>query len=150
MEEITFARAAAADLPAVRALLEGCGLPVADLEERHLEHFIVCRAAGRIAGAVGLEPLGDVGLLRSLAVAPELRGRGLAHDLWLRAEEAARGRGLRRLYLLTTTAEPLFARWGFQRVDRNDVPPAIRATAEFASLCPDTAAVMAKDGDPSP
>ena len=54
-------------------------------------------------------------------------------------------RGIRRLYLLTTTPEKLFARWGFQRVERDAVPDAIRGTAEFTSLCPITAVVMALD-----
>jgi amino-acid N-acetyltransferase len=145
MEDITFAPAAAADLPAVRALLERCALPTDDLREAHLAHFIVCRAGGEIVAAAGLEVIGPVGLLRSLAVAPERRGQRLAHDLWGRMRDRARGLGLERLYLLTTTAERLFARWGFTRVARDAVPDSLRAAAEFASLCPSAAAVMAKD-----
>jgi N-acetylglutamate synthase-like GNAT family acetyltransferase len=145
MEDITFETAVAADLPAVRALLARCALPTDDLQEGHLAHFIVCRAGGQIVGAVGLEVIGSVGLLRSLAVAPARRGRGLAHELWRRILDRARILELARLYLLTTTAEPLFARWGFARLAREVVPDSIRATPEFAALCPSTAAVMAKD-----
>ena len=61
-------------------------------------------------------------LLRSLAVAPDRRGRRLAHDLWRRILDRARALELERLYLLTTTAEPLFARWGFARIARDVVP----------------------------
>jgi amino-acid N-acetyltransferase len=52
--------------------------------------------------------------------------------------------GVRELFLLTTTAEPIFARWGFRRVDRAEAPPAIRESREFASLCPASAVFMAR------
>ena len=38
-------------------------------------------ACRQILGVVGLECYGDVGLLRSLAVSPEVRGRGLGVKL---------------------------------------------------------------------
>jgi len=145
MEDIRFGPATAADLPEVRMLLDRCELPSADLQPGHLGHFVLCRVGDSLAGSVGLEVIADIGLLRSLAVAPGLRRRGLAHDLWRRVQARARDQGIRRLYLLTTTAEPLFARWGFQRVARDVVPEAIRATAEFGTLCPSTAAVMVMD-----
>jgi amino-acid N-acetyltransferase len=145
MEHIRFTPATAADLPAVRTLLESCELPVDDLQPAHLEHFVACRLGHRLVGTVGIEIMGDTGLLRSLAVVPELRGRRLGHDLWKRLKDEARRRGIHRLYLLTTTAEKLFERWGFQRVERDAVPDAIRGTAEFTSLCPSTAALMALD-----
>lgn len=145
MEDITYGRATPAHPPAVRNLLERCGLPIADLKPKHLEHFLVCRTQGGLVGAVGLELLGNIGLLRSLAVAPEFRGRRLAHELWARIHADARSRDIQQLYLLTTTAAPLFARWGFRSVARDVVPEAVRATPEYSALCPSTATVMAKD-----
>lgn len=145
VEDITFGRAAAADLTAVRALLDRGGLPTADLQPAHLEQFFVARAGDRLAGVVGIEGLGTLGLLRSLAVAPELRGRQLGHRLWAHARAEARRRGIQQLYLLTTTAEPLFAKWGFVRVAREVVPDAVRTTAEYAALCPSSAVVMRLD-----
>jgi amino-acid N-acetyltransferase len=142
MEDVFFTRAAPEDLDAVVKLLGRCDLPTGDLSAAHFPHFTLCRVGGRLAGTVGLEPLGDAGLLRSLAVAPELRGRRLGHELWGRARAEASRLGIRRLYLLTTTAEALFARWGFRRVDRSLVPDEIRATHELTTLCPSTAAVM--------
>jgi amino-acid N-acetyltransferase len=145
MDDITFAAASAEDLSAIRALLEQCGLPTADLRDAMLELFTVCRIGGRIVGTIGLEVFAETALLRSLAVAPEHRGRRLAHDLWARVRDRARRGGIRRLYLLTTTAEPLFFRWGFRRVARDEVPAAVQATREYNALCPSTAAVMAID-----
>jgi amino-acid N-acetyltransferase len=145
MEDITYGPATPADLPAIQALLRLCDLPTEDLRPEHLELFFVSRARDQLVGAVGLEVLGNIGLLRSLAVTPELRGRRLAHDLWKRAHAEARRRGMQSLYLLTTTAAGLFSRWGFQTVAREVVPEAVRATPEYSSLCPSTATVMAMD-----
>ena len=36
----------------------------------------------------------------------------------------------------------VWARWGFQVVQREGVPPDIRGTTQFASVCPSTATVM--------
>jgi len=145
MEDTTIAFATPADLSAVRALLDRYELPTTDLEAKHLEQFLVCRVGGQLAGAIGLEVLGDVGLLRSLAVAPEFRGRRLGHALWTRLHEEARRRGIGHLYLLTTTADGLFSGWGFRRVGRDVVPDAVRATPEYSALCPSTATVMTMD-----
>jgi amino-acid N-acetyltransferase len=136
------------DLPRVVALLDACELPSADLAT--LAGFLVCRAGdGHLVGSIGIQTLGDgvvsTGLLRSLAVAPGLRGRGIAHDLWAQGRADAGRRGLRSLYLLTTTAAALFERWGFRQIDRDRAPAAVRGTAEFASLCPSTAVVMSLD-----
>ena len=145
MEEIRFTTGTPADMPSVRRLLERFDLPVEDLRPEHLEHFLVCRRGDQLVGTVGLELYGGHGLLRSLAVAPELRGNGVGHELWARIQVEAAEAGIRRLYLLTTTADGLFSRWGFVRVDRSTVPPAIQGTPEYSALCPRTAVVMAMD-----
>ena len=145
MEDISFTPATSADLPALRTLLERCDLPVEDLRSEHLEHFVVCRRGDQLVGTVGLELYGEHALLRSLAVAPELRGKGVGHELWAHIQVEAARAGIRRLYLLTTTADGLFKRWGFSRVDRSTVPPGIQQTPEYSALCPSTAVVMAMD-----
>jgi amino-acid N-acetyltransferase len=77
-----------------------------------------------------------------VAVDTALRGTGLGVALtWDRIIEARR-RGLRSLWLLTTTAAAFFPRLGFQRVDRVDAPPDIQASPEFATVCPSTAVCM--------
>jgi amino-acid N-acetyltransferase len=59
--------------------------------------------------------------------------------------ERAAELGLRRIYLLTETAAPFFARLGFTPVDRDAVDEAVQASEEFSRLCPATAAVMVYD-----
>ena len=142
MTDLTFSPATAADTGEVRALLERCGLPQEDLGPAHLEHFVVCRAGDELVGCIGLELFGEVALLRSLAVTPQHRGRRVGRWLWDAVRHQARASGVRRLYLLTTTAQALFVRWGFQAVPRQEVPDVVRGTAEYTTLCPTTAAVM--------
>lgn len=132
-----------ADAAAIAALLRGADLPHRDFAG-HLAHFLVVRQAGEVVGAVGLERHGRNALLRSLVVAPAQRGAGLGGRLVRRLEDRARFLGLRRLYLLTTTAEAFFARRGFRRIARGAVPAAIAATREFRSLCPVSAVCMAR------
>jgi amino-acid N-acetyltransferase len=48
------------------------------------------------------------------------------------------------LDLLTTTAERFFPRFGFERVERVDVPASVQASIEFRSACRESAVVMRK------
>ena len=41
------------------------------------------------------------------------------------------------LDLLTTTAERFFPGFGFERVERVDVPASVQASVEFRSACPE-------------
>lgn len=50
--------------------------------------------------------------------------------------------GIERLWLLTETAEPFFARLGFERVSREMAPPTIQLTSEFGSVCAASASCM--------
>jgi amino-acid N-acetyltransferase len=136
--------ARSSDFDAIVRLLDDAGLPHADLRPEHLAHFLVARDADGIAGVVGMEVRGDAGLLRSLAVAMDRRGGGWASRLVDALEARARHSGIRTLYLLTTTAEGFFARRGYTTADRATVPDAILATEEFRSICPSTAACMAR------
>ncbi len=134
----------AGDEAGIKALLAVCDLPYEDITPAHLEHFWVLRDGPRLAGTVGLELFEDVGLLRSLAVLEEYRGQGIGAQLAETAETYARARGVQALYLLTTTVPDFFARRGYQRTDRDAAPAPLQDTAEFQSLCPDSAVCMVK------
>ena len=143
-EQVTYQPALAAQRPAVVELLRSCALPVDDLAA-DLGHFFVAMAGDRLVGTVGIEILGDqrdIALLRSLAVEPPWRGRGVARRLFEEARREARRLGAREIFLLTTTAEAIFAHWGFQGIPRDSAPAAVRATPEYRSLCPGSAVVM--------
>lgn len=136
-------RATAADLPDIRRLLAGNRLPTADLEHSRPLLF-VARAGLTLVGAGGFEVHGEYGLLRSVVVADRMRGSGLGRTLVESAEAAARHQGLHGLVLLTETARDFFARLGYADIARESAPEAIRQSAEFKSLCPQTARCMSK------
>lgn len=142
-EQASLRAAAPSDLPAVEALLEASSLPVAGVREA-LSDFVVADSGGAIVGVAGLEICGDDALLRSVAVAPEWRSRGLGRALVTRTLADAEARGLRSLYLLTTTAERYFPSFGFRQISRDEVPEAVRATKEFREACPASATVMCR------
>lgn len=130
------------ELPRILELLEEADLPVDGVND--VESFLVVREDGRLAGCVGLEAYEDVGLLRSLVVRPDTRGTGLGKRLVDELLETARGRGIRSLYLLTTTADEYFPRFGFERIPREEADPRLHASAEFRGACPDSAVCMRK------
>jgi amino-acid N-acetyltransferase len=139
-------RARKADLPAVLDLLEGAGLPRAGVEDPFPGAYRVF-CGETILGVCGLEAHGRSGLLRSLAVAEGSRGSGIGSALVDSALAAARRRGFASVWLLTTTAEAFFAKRGFEAVPREEAPPEIRATVEFASACPASAVLMRRPVD---
>jgi len=133
--------ATVADLDALRALLERLHLPTQDVGSPH-QTFIVARVRGELVGCVGLERYGDDALLRSLGVVSPLQGAGLGTALFAQALAEARRSGVQALYLLTTTAAAFFEERGFARIARSEVPAPVAASAEFRSLCPQTAACL--------
>lgn len=138
---LTIRRAGAGDYEQVVRLLEAADLPTAGLSPG-LRDFIVAEKSGRIVGAVGLEVYGEAALLRSAVVDPARRGTGLGGGLVGRLLELAKEKGVRQIYLLTTTAEEYFPRFGFAPVARDAVTPAVRASEEFKGACPDSAVAM--------
>jgi amino-acid N-acetyltransferase len=136
--------AQAADLPEIRALLAASGLPGQDLTPAHLDSFWIELDAAGLVGVVGLEPHGRAALVRSLAVRADERGRGLGGALLAHAESQAGALGIEALHLLTTTAERFLAAHGYTVIPRTAAPLEIRATREFADLCPASSVCMTK------
>ena len=50
--------------------------------------------------------------------------------------------GRSEVYALTTTIAELAQRMSFERVERKALPPGIRASRQFAGLCPATAVAL--------
>ncbi|SEE31341.1 arsenic resistance N-acetyltransferase ArsN2 [Pseudomonas anguilliseptica] len=129
---------------AAKALLAAAGLPTADLVAEHFAHFIAAGPTHAPDALIGLQPYGEVALLRSLVVSPAARGMGYGGALVAEVEAYAQQLGVHELYLLTNSAEAFFSRRGYSSVERAGVPEAIRQTAEFSSLCPASAVYMHK------
>ncbi|NTU79945.1 MAG: GNAT family N-acetyltransferase [Chloroflexales bacterium] len=136
------APAAPTDLPAVLALLSANGLPHDGLAE-HFAAALVARDGDSVVGSAALELYGEAALLRSLAVAEGRRGQGLGRALITAALDLARAQRVRRVYLLTTTAQGYFPSFGFAPITRAEVEPVVQVSAEFTGACPASAAVFA-------
>jgi N-acetylglutamate synthase-like GNAT family acetyltransferase len=81
------------------------------------------------AGVVGIETKIDAALIRSLAVAEPIRGRGVGAALVDAARAAAHTRGARRLYALARgSADKYFVRIGFAPVALNELLDALAGT----------------------
>ena len=128
----------------VATLLEKSGLPTADLVAGAPVKLFGIADGAACVGVVGLELHGQDGLLRSLAVEPTRQKTGLGRALVDAAEQEARKAGVRKLYLLTTTADRYFEKLGYRRLQRAEAPASITATAQFSSLCPSSSAFMCK------
>ncbi len=134
--------AVAADLPSASALIAAADLPLDGLEDGFGDGYVLAEADGEPVGIEGVEVHGRDGLLRSAAVASAWRGRGVGDRMTRDRIRWSRRRGLRALYLLTTTAGDYFPRFGFVPADRTTAPDAIRASREFSQACPATALLM--------
>lgn len=148
---ISLRGASADDLPAVEDLLTKSSLPVEGITDS-IGSFVVAESDGRVVGVGGVERCGEYGLLRSVAVDPAARGRGVGAAIIERLIGDSEESGLRALYLLTTTAENYFPSFGFDRTRREAVPNEIQQTAEFRDICPSSATVMLRllSGRPTP
>ena len=131
------------DLDAVESLLTANDLPLDGVKE-NFSSFVVAEDKGEIAGAIGLEKFGSVALLRSAVVSRQYRGSGIGRRLVEQVLEQASDEGIEELFLLTTTAEKYFPRFGFSTTARSTVPAAVKASAEFQGACPDSAVVMTR------
>ena len=131
------------DLAAVERLLLDNHLPTVGVKDV-INDFLVAEAERDIVGVVGMEYCCNYGLLRSTAVSPAWRSKGVGRRLVEQIIARAESRGTRALYLLTTTAESYFPSFGFAPVSRDAVPSEVRGTEEFRGACPATATVMTR------
>lgn len=144
MEPVIYEQADPRWRPALESLLQSCRLPVEDLPDE-LQGFTLALDQGlAVVGSVGIERVGPYGLLRSFAVYETFRKSGVGQHLYEKALDFARNTSIRELWLITTSADEYFARRGFERIERADVPPEISGTMQFSALCPASSTVMRK------
>jgi amino-acid N-acetyltransferase len=125
------------------AILSAQNLPVYDLPQT-LYNFFVAIENEKLLGVVGLEIYGAYGLVRSLAVIPEHRNKGIAEKLIERMESFAVTQGLKELFLLTETAPAYFEGKAYNKIGRDEVPDEVKLSSEFSHVCPVSAVIMKK------
>jgi N-acetylglutamate synthase-like GNAT family acetyltransferase len=129
------------ELEQISRLLDQAGLPMLD-SGFPLRNLFVATEGPTVIGAIALGVHARAGMVRSLVVAPDQRGQGMARQLMQTLFSRSHELGLRGLYLLTTDGESVFEKLGFRRVPRDSAPPEIRSSRQFSQECPESALLM--------
>lgn len=129
------------DFGLIRQLLSECNLPFSDIDST-IQYFVIAEYEGKMIGCCGVENYGENGLFRSLAVSHDYRSLGIGRRLTDKIIHSAPEKGIRKLYLLTTTACVFFTKQGWIETERMNVPLEIGNSKEFISICPSTASCM--------
>lgn len=129
--------------PDLAAVLMAAGLPADDLEYPGRRFFRFWTPDAVPVGFIGVEECGEGAvLLRSLVVLPQQRGRGWSQAMVAWLLDKLTGAGIRDVWMLTTTIASLAERMGFVRQSRERASPALRASRQFATLCPASAVLL--------
>ncbi|MFN4786717.1 MAG: arsenic resistance N-acetyltransferase ArsN2 [Pseudanabaena sp.] len=128
----------------VAYVLGQCGLPSDDILPEHLSNFVFARDGESDVGVAGLQVFGSTALVRSVAVLPTHRSRGLGTKLLGAIEQRARSQGVNQLYLLTNDALAFFVAHGYRESPRCSAPAEVQGCSQFGSSCCGAAALMVK------
>ncbi len=131
------------NINSIKSLLQENDLPVSDLNHRIT--FFVEKQEDEIIAVGGLESTGDDAIIRSIAVSDEHKGKGLGDAITRQLLNYAKETDKKDIYLLTTTAEKYFPKYGFKEIDRRYVPSDIKNSTQYKDVCPDSAIVMKLD-----
>lgn len=91
----------------------------------NMRDYLVSEESGEVVGTCALHICWeDLAEIRSLCVAEQVRRRGIGTALVRACMEEARQFGIHQLFVLTYRTE-LFGRFGFQEVDKKELPQKI-------------------------
>lgn len=134
-------RAISEDNQEIIELLQNSQLPSEDIDLKKQDFFILEKEGVPVA-LCAVEIYESDALLRSFAVVDKFRGKGLGFQIYIDVLDYLVKREVKSVFLLTTTAESWFERYGWMKIKREAVPSAIKETSEFKSVCPGTAVCM--------
>lgn len=133
MEDYIIRRANFSDMPEIAALLTTSGLPVVRVHDA--KYFLVADD-GQIIGVIGAIYDTSQALLRSFAVSPYKRARGIGGKLVERMLIELKMNKLQEVYLITDTAADYFRHMGFQEIQREVVPTGLLTESGLDKACP--------------
>lgn len=130
-EQVTVRPARTGDVPAIRALIDFYAAkqilldkPTVTLYE-DVQEFVVAEVEGEIQGCGALHVLwADLAEVRSLAVDPGCRARGVGHLMLDALLDRARALDIHRIFCLTFEVK-FFAAHGFRRFTETPVEPGV-------------------------
>jgi HAD superfamily hydrolase (TIGR01457 family) len=138
-----FRAATAHDANAIGALLRSTGLSDEGLLERFRFTTVCDDADGLPAATACLEAADGYGILRSVAVRENARGKGLGMLAVAAAARQAKALGIVHVSLFTEWAEHFFERLGFRKLTRGELPEPVRNRRHAAMECAASATPMA-------
>lgn len=128
---INLVRSSSADMHEISEFLRTADLTLSGLDSPSV-HLWVSRdeATGRIIASTGYESSqdGNHALIRSVAVAPELRGAGMGLRLAQFAMDRAVEAGANRAWLFSRRSGPFWQKAGFTSAETNDLAIALAST----------------------
>lgn len=130
-------------ISSVKKLLKENNLPVSDLNDSIT--FFAKIEHNTLLAVGGIEKAGKDAIIRSIAVSENYKGKGFGKKITRELLNYAREKKVRDVYLLTTTADNYFTRFGFKKADRASLPAEIKNSSQYSTVCPDTAVVMKLD-----
>ena len=131
------------DLDAIKKLLDDNNLPTTDIHQDNIQLFIGL-IDDKIMSVIGLEKYKNVGLLRSLAVTDLFKNQQVGSRLIRHIVDLCASEHIDKIYLLTTTADKYFVKFGFTKIERMEAPDILKQTREFKDICPVSAVLMYK------
>ena len=96
----------------------------------HINNFIILEQKNIIIGVGGYEVLGEIVLIRSVAVAQEFRGKSIGVDIYNLLERKIKHTGIKEAYLLTESAMDYFKKLGFIIKERTSIPKDVMKTKQ--------------------
>lgn len=131
-ENFQITKATSSDLEEILGLLEVSALPADGVAEQMSTFFVARDSNNRLAGCAAIERHGDVGLLRSVAVAANVQKSGLGSRLVETVLSDAHDGEIKEVVLLTTTARDFFAhRFGFTDTTREPYEEKLGSSKEW-------------------
>jgi amino-acid N-acetyltransferase len=131
------------DLLPIQHLLAKASLSERGIEE-NIDNFLVVEDPDKkIIGTVGIEPIENDGLLRSLVMSSESWNAKIGLDFIELAVAYGKQKGYERLYLLTNSSLPFFEYIGFKILEENEVPEHLKLSEHFAQYVDGVTKVMA-------
>ncbi|WP_159613438.1 GNAT family N-acetyltransferase [Glutamicibacter sp. JC586] len=128
---LKLARATNADIVEVSEFLSIADLTLSGLDSPSV-HLWISRdeTTGRIIATTGYESSEDSehALIRSVAVAPELRGGGIGSDLAESAMQRAVDAGAKQAWLFSRRSGPFWQKAGFSSAHTDDLAGALAST----------------------
>jgi len=135
-------RAVAPDAPEFLGALKQENLLTSGLDGPGCANFAFVNKHGASVAYAGYTLRGEVGLLRSCVVMPELKGRGIGRRLVTALLSQMQSIGIARVYLFSATAPGFFETMNFRHISRATAPDQIRGLDQYKVHCGCDAALM--------